>query len=64
MEPQDPTQEFEPAERAEKVLQALREKTGLVVAYGGNQAFYDPKADKIQLPQRKKVVRSTTRMKS
>jgi antirestriction protein ArdC len=54
MEPQDPTQEFEPAERAEKVLQALREKTGLVVAYGGNQAFYDPKADKIQLPQRKK----------
>lgn len=53
MEPQEQAQEFEPAERAEKVLQALREKTGLVVAYGGNEAFYDPKADKIQLPRRK-----------
>lgn len=54
MEQQEQAQEFEPAERAEKVLDALREKTGLVVAYGGAQAFYDPKADKIQLPQRKK----------
>ncbi|MES2633615.1 MAG: zincin-like metallopeptidase domain-containing protein [Pseudomonadota bacterium] len=54
MEPEEQAREFEPAERAEKVLQALREKTGLVIAYGGAQAFYDPKADKIQLPQRKK----------
>lgn len=54
MEPQEQSQEFEPAERAEKVLEALREKTGLVIAYGGAKAFYDPVADKIQLPQRKR----------
>lgn len=54
MEPQEQAQEFEPAERAEKVLEALREKTGLVIAYGGAKAFYDPVADKIQLPQRKR----------
>ncbi len=42
--------DFEPAERAQGVLDALVDRTRMTVAYGGNHAFYDPKRHHIQLP--------------
>lgn len=46
--------EFDPVERAESVLAALREKTGLVVVHRGPQACYIPDLDEIRLPPKKK----------
>jgi len=44
---------FEPAERAEAVVQALKEKTGLIVVHGGNKACYIPSLDEVRLPPKK-----------
>ena len=43
---------FEPVERAEAVIQALKEKTGLLVRHGGAQAFYAPSSDEVRLPDK------------
>lgn len=45
--------EFNPIERAEAVMAALQEQTGLVVAHGGAQACYLPALDEVRLPQKK-----------
>ena len=45
--------DFEPVERAEAVMQALIEKTGLMVIHGGNKACYVPAHDEIRLPPKK-----------
>jgi antirestriction protein ArdC len=43
---------FEPIERAEGVMQALIEKTGLLVMHGDFQPCYIPSRDEIRLPRR------------
>ena len=43
---------FEPIERAEGVMQALVEKTGLLVMHGAFQPCYIPARDEIRMPQR------------
>lgn len=45
--------DFEPVERAEAVMQALIEKTGLMVIHGGNKACYVPAHDEIRLPPKR-----------
>lgn len=42
---------FDPIERAEAVIDALK-KTGLRVAHGGNRACYRPATDEIKLPRK------------
>lgn len=44
---------FDPVARAEAVIQALKEKTGLLVVHGGNQASYSPSLDEVRLPTKK-----------
>ncbi len=44
---------FDPVARAEAVIQALKEKTGLLVVHGGDQACYVPSLDEIRLPTKK-----------
>lgn len=44
---------FDPVERAEAVIQSLREKTGLLVVHGGDQACYVPSLDEVRLPPKK-----------
>lgn len=46
--------EFDPIARAEAVIEALKEKTNLVIVHGGNQACYVPATDQIRLPPKKK----------
>ena len=41
---------FVELERAETIVQALVVKTGLTVAHGGNQPYYSPSLDKVQMP--------------
>lgn len=48
-----PERDFDPVERAEAVMQALIEKTGLMVIHGGNKACYVPAHDEIRLPPKK-----------
>lgn len=43
---------FEPVVRAEAVIEALKEKTGLLVRHGGAQAFYAPSLDEVRLPEK------------
>lgn len=45
---------FDPVKKAEAVLTALKEKTGLLIVHGGNKAFYSPKLDEIRIPHQKK----------
>lgn len=45
-----PALNFEPVARAEAVIEALKEKTGLVVRHGGAQAYYAPSMDEVHLP--------------
>ncbi len=45
--------EFDPVQRAENVMQALKEKTGLLILHGGNQACYLPDMDEVRLPHKK-----------
>jgi antirestriction protein ArdC len=51
-EPTGPT--FDPIERAEGIMEALREKTGLVVVHGRKAACYRPDIDQIELPSKKR----------
>lgn len=44
---------FDPIERADNVLEALKAKTGLTILHGGAEAFYQPKLDLIRLPPKK-----------
>ena len=48
--PHEPT--FEPVERAEAVMQALIEKTGLLVMHGAFEPCYIPSRDEIRMPRR------------
>lgn len=48
-----PEKAFDPVERAEGVIQAMTEKTGLLLIHGGNQACYVPSLDEVRLPQKK-----------
>ena len=41
---------FDPVEKAEAVVQALVEQTGLIVIHGGSEACYIPALDEIRLP--------------
>jgi antirestriction protein ArdC len=45
--------EFDPVERAENVIKALKEKTGLLVVQGGNTACYVPATDEVRLPHKR-----------
>lgn len=45
--------EFDPIERAENVIKALKEKTGLLVMHGGNTACYVPAVDEVRLPHKR-----------
>lgn len=45
--------EFDPVERAENVIKALKEKTGLLVLHGGNTACYVPATDEVRLPHKR-----------
>ena len=45
--------EFDPVERAENVIKALKEKTGLLVMHGGNSACYIPATDEVRLPPKR-----------
>lgn len=45
--------EFDPIERAENVIKALKEKTGLLVMHGGNSACYVPAVDEVRLPHKR-----------
>lgn len=51
--PESDAKDFEPCERAERVLEALKAKTGLTILHGGAEAFYQPKLDLIRLPPKK-----------
>lgn len=44
---------FDPVAKAEAVIQALKEKTGLLVVHGGTDACYVPALDEIRLPAKK-----------
>lgn len=50
---QDAERSFDPVEKAEAVVRALTERTGLIVIHGGNQACYDPSLDEVRLPPAK-----------
>ena len=56
MPPLEESQElaFDPVERAEAVLGALKEKTGLLIVHGGSKACYMPELDEVRLPPKKK----------
>lgn len=45
--------EFDPVERAENVIKALKEKTGLLVVHGGNSACYVASSDEVRLPNKR-----------
>jgi antirestriction protein ArdC len=42
--------DFNPVERAEAMISALQEQTGLIVVHGGSQACYIPTLDEVRLP--------------
>lgn len=44
---------FDPVEKAEALVQALTEKTGLIVVHGGDAACYVPSLDEVRLPPAK-----------
>jgi antirestriction protein ArdC len=44
--------EFAPIDNAEAVINALKEKTGLLVVHGGNTACYIPATDEVRLPHK------------
>jgi len=45
--------EFDPVEKAEAVIAAMKEKTGLLIVHGGAKAFYNAALDEIRLPPKK-----------
>ena len=44
--------EFDPVERAEGIMEALKTQTGLKIIYGGHKACYVPSTDQVLLPNR------------
>lgn len=44
---------FDVAEKAEAVIQAMKERTGLLVIHGGDKAFYSPKLDEVRIPAKR-----------
>lgn len=44
---------FDVAEKAEAVIQAMKERTGLIVIHGGDKAFYSPKLDEVRVPAKR-----------
>lgn len=49
-----PPLDFDPVERAESVMAALQEKTGLIVVHKGARACYIPSLDEVRLPPKRK----------
>lgn len=45
--------QFDVAEKAEAVIQAMKERTGLLVIHGGDKAFYSPKLDEVRVPAKR-----------
>jgi len=45
--------DFHPVDKAEAVLKAMKERTGLKIKHGGNEACYVPAMDEIRLPTKK-----------
>ena len=45
--------EFDPVDRAENVIKALKERTGLLVVHGGDSACYVPATDEVRLPHKR-----------
>ena len=45
--------EFDPIEKAESIMKAMQERTGLKVLYGKKEACYVPAMDEIHLPAKK-----------
>jgi len=45
--------DFNPVERAEAVIQAMKEQTGLMVIHGGDKACYVPSLDEVRLPPKR-----------
>lgn len=45
--------QFDVAEKAEAVIQAMKERTGLLVIHGGDKAFYSPKLDEVRIPAKR-----------
>lgn len=48
-----PDKPFDVAEKAEAVIQAMKERTGLLVIHGGDKAFYSPKLDEVRVPAKR-----------
>lgn len=44
---------FDVAEKAEAVIQAMKERTGLLVIHGGDKAFYSPALDEVRMPTKR-----------
>lgn len=44
--------EWDPVERAEGIMEALKERTGLTIVYGGDRACYVPSTDQVLLPNK------------
>ena len=44
---------FDVAEKAEAVIEAMKERTGLLVIHGGDKAFYSPKLDEVRIPAKR-----------
>lgn len=44
---------FDPVEKAEAVIQAMKEQTGLMVIHGGDKACYVPSLDEVLLPPKR-----------
>ena len=47
-----PEPDMAPAERAEAIMQALKERTNLTILHGGDRACYVPSTDTVLLPNR------------
>lgn len=43
---------FEPVDRAEAIMEALKQQTGLRIVYGGDTACYAPSTDQVFLPNK------------
>ena len=43
---------FDPVDRAEAIMEALKTQTGLTIVYGGDRACYVPSTDQVLLPDR------------
>jgi antirestriction protein ArdC len=47
------TESVSVAEKAEAVIAAMKERTGLLVIHGGDKAFYSPKLDEVRIPAKR-----------